>query len=255
MRRSRAVLGMSLVAALLVSCTAIGDAPTPASESPVEAAQPTAKPQRVPQGLVASGTFRSTDGSTTGAVDVVVNRHLVELVLRDLETNHERLGVHAPLRDPEADPCMDGHAFWFGDIVDGTRTDPVAMPLSLGRGDPTLVSEIALTTFTQADGSSHCIHLVVARAPLVWTFGPLRPYLDSLVDGGIRGGARGELVTDATGRPVAYTVAPNDLLPEVAGRFGITLDDVFYLNPTRGGSYENPMLYVDEVLNLDLRER
>ncbi len=45
---------MSLVAVLLVSCTAIGEAPTLATESPVAAvqatAQPTAKPQRIPPG-------------------------------------------------------------------------------------------------------------------------------------------------------------------------------------------------------------
>ncbi len=259
MTRSRAVLGMSLVAVLLVSCSALGDAPARATESPVATALPTAlptaKPQRIPQGLVASGTFHSTDGTTTGAVDVVVTGHLAELVLRDLVSTHERLGVRAPLRDSEGDPCVDSHAFAFTDIVAGTPTDPLIMPLSLGRGDPTFISEIVLTTMTQADGSSHCINLVVARAPLVWTFGPLRPYLDTLVDDGIRGGASGEVVFDATGRPVTYTVAPNDLLPEVAGRFGITVDDVFYLNPARGPSPQDPMLYVDEVLNLNLRER
>jgi len=94
---------------------------------------------------------------------------------------------------------------------------------------------------------------VVARARLVWTFGPLRPYLGTLVDGGTRSGAGGKVVIDATGRPVAYTVAPNDLLPEVAGRLGITPDDAFYLNPARLS--EDPMLQVDEVLNLNLRAR
>ena len=59
----------------------------------------------------------------------------------------------------------------------------------------------------------------------------LRPYLDTFVDRGTRSGAGGEVVIDATGRPVAYTVAPNDLLPEVDGRFAITPDDASYLNP------------------------
>ena len=131
------------------------------------------------------------------------------------------------------------------------------MPLSLGAGDPTFIKEIVLTTFKEADGRSDCINKVVARARLVWTFGPLRPYLDTLVDGGTRSGAGGEVVMDATGRPVAYTVAPNDLLPEVAGRFGMTPDDAFYLNPARARSpgWADPMLYADEVLNLNLRAR
>jgi hypothetical protein len=121
--------------------------------------------------------------------------------------------------------------------------------------DPTFVSEIDLTTFKQADGSNDCINKVIARAPLVWTFGPLRPYLRTLLDSGTRSGAAGEVVIDATGRPVAYKVAANDLLPKVAGRFGITPDDAFYLNPARAGSPESPELFANEVLNLNLRAR
>ncbi|HYO17732.1 MAG TPA: hypothetical protein VES02_03570, partial [Dermatophilaceae bacterium] len=189
---------------------------------------------------------------------------LAKLVLRDLVSTHKQLGVRAPFGDSEADPCVDSEAFAFADIVAGTPTDQLVLPLSFGWGDPTFISEVALTTsatlgsdggFKQADGSSDCINQVVARALLVWTFGPLRPYLNTLVDGGTRSGAGGKAVADATGRPVAYTVAPNDLLPEVAGRFGITPDDAFYLNPSRAGSPEYPELYVNEVLNLSLRAR
>lgn len=258
------MVGMSFVAALLVSCSAPSDASAGATASVVATAQPTATAQPIPEGVVASGVFKPADGSTTGTVDVIVKGDLAELVLHDLVSTHEQLGVRAPLNEArrrsghsEADPCMDSNALAFADIVAGTPTDPLTMLLSFGSGDPTFISEIVLTTFKEADGSSDCINKVVARARLVWTFGPLRPYLDTLVDGGTRSGAGGEVVVDATGRPVAYTVASNDLLPEVAGRFGITPDDALYLNPARGGSpeYPNPMLYADEVLNLNLRAR
>jgi hypothetical protein len=254
---------MSCVAALLVSCSAPGDASAGGTASVVATAQPTAEAQPIPEGVVASGAFNPADGSTTGTIDVVVKEDHAELVLRDLVSTHERLGVRAPFGGSEADPCMDSDAFAFADIVAGTPTDPLILPLSFAHGDPTFISEIALTTsaalgsdgvFKQADGSSDCINHVVARARLVWTFGPLRPYLDTLVDGGTRSGAGGEVVIDATGRPVAYTVAPHDLPSEVAGRFAITPDDAFYLNPARGGA-EYPMLYENEVLNLNLRAR
>jgi hypothetical protein len=255
---------MAFVAALLVSCSALGDAAAGGAASVVATAQPTTEARPIPEGVVASGAFNTADGSTTGTVDVVVTGDLAELVLRDLVSTHELLGVRAPFGHSKADRCMDGDAFAFAEIVAGRPTDPLILPLSFGRGDPTFISEIALTTsaalgsdgvFKQADGSSDCINQVVARAPLVWTFGPLRPYLDTLVDGGTRSGAGGEVVIDATGRPVAYTVAPNDLLPEVAGRFGITPDDAFYLNPARAGSPEYPVLYASEVLNLNLHAR
>ncbi|HET7739406.1 MAG TPA: hypothetical protein VFL67_02005, partial [Mycobacterium sp.] len=158
---------------------------------------------------------------------------LAKLELHDLVSTHRRLGVRAPFGNPRTGPCVDGAAFAFADIVAGTPTDPLVMPLSLGRGDPSFISEIALTTFRRPDDSNECINKVVARAPLRWTFDPLHPDLDTLVDGGPHGGAGGKVVVDASGRPVAYTVAPNDLLPEVAGRFSIRPDDVFYLNPAR----------------------
>jgi hypothetical protein len=257
-------MGTSFLAALLVSCSAPGDASAGGTAPVVATAQPTPKAQPIAEGVVASGAFKAVDGSTRGTVDVVVKGNDAELVLRDLVSTHKRLGVRAPFGGSAADPCLDSAAFAFADIVEGAPTDPLILPLSFGRGDPTFISEITLTTsaslgsdgvFKQADGSSGCINHVVARAPLVWTSGPLRPYLSTLVDGGTRSGAGGKVVIDATGRPVAYTVAPNDLLPEVAGRFGITPDDAFYLNPARAGSPEYPMLYVNEVLNLNLRAR
>ena len=262
--------GVSFVAALLVSCSAPGDASAGGTASvvaiaqPTATARPTAEAQPIPEGVVATGAFNTADGSTTGTVDVVVKGDLAELVLHDFVSTHKRLGVRAPFGASEADPCVDGAAFAFADIVAGTPTDPLILPLWFPWSDPTFISEIALTTsatigsdggFKQADGSTDCINQVVARAPLVWTFGPLRPYLDTLKDQGTRSGAGGKVVIDATGRPVAYTVAPNDLLPEVAGRFGITPDDAFYLNPARAGSPEYPTLDVNEVLNLNLRAR
>ncbi|WP_227497358.1 LysM peptidoglycan-binding domain-containing protein [Planctomonas psychrotolerans] len=76
-----------------------------------------------------------------------------------------------------------------------------------------------------------------------------------MIDAGSGGGANGQVVTDEAGRPVAYTVAPGDLLAEVAGRFGMYSDDLFHLNPARSPSPEDPVLYVGEALNLDLRKR
>jgi hypothetical protein len=68
--------------------------------SVVVTAQPTAEAQPIPEGVVASGAFNSADGSTTGTVDVVVTGNLAELVLRDLVSTHERLGVRARFGGP-----------------------------------------------------------------------------------------------------------------------------------------------------------
>ena len=55
--------------------------------------------------------------------------------------------------------------------------------------------------------------------------------------------------------PVTYVVAPDDLIDEVASRFGITRDDVFYLNPARLPSPMSETLRVGEVLNLSVERR
>jgi LysM repeat protein len=53
--------------------------------------------------------------------------------------------------------------------------------------------------------------------------------------------------------PTSYTVARNDLAEDVAARFGMTADDLFYLNPFRFPSDE--ILRVGEELNLTVAAR
>ena len=208
----------------------------------------------MPEGVVASGVFSSVDGSTTGAVDVVVSGEVAEVVLRNFATTHDRLAVSAPLGRAVQARCVDGESFALGDVVPGARPDPLILPLSSGRGDPSFLTEVVVAMHTPPGDSGECINQVVAAAPLTWTFDPRRPFLAALLDGGARAGASGEPVVDGAGRPVAYVAAPDDSFPGVADRFGIRVDDVLYLNPARAHA-EDPLLYVGEELNLDLRAR
>ena len=152
----------------------------------------------IPQGVVGSGTFHPADGSTTGTVDIVVTGEFAKLVLRDLKSTHKRLGVRAPFRHPQTGPCADGAGFAFADIVAGTPA-PLILDLSLGRGDPTFIREVALTTFMPADDSTECINKVVARVPLGGPF-VLRSYLDTLVDDGTRGRRARKAMGHTSGR-------------------------------------------------------
>jgi len=52
-------------------------------------------------------------------------------------------------------------------------------------------------------------------------------------------------------RPVSYTVARGDVLAAIADRFGVTVDDLGYLNPFRGTG----MAIADEIINLDRHNR
>ncbi|KQP97655.1 MULTISPECIES: LysM peptidoglycan-binding domain-containing protein [unclassified Rathayibacter] len=121
--------------------------------------------------------------------------------------------------------------------------------LSTFDDDPTAIDQLVLTTSTFADPD--CAADVLAIADIDWSIDPQRPDLVA-VDSGPRAAAQGE-VSIADGQPTAYTVAPNDLVPDVAARLGLDADDLLYLNPLRGHS--NEMLIVGEELNLTLAGR
>jgi LysM repeat protein len=78
----------------------------------------------------------------------------------------------------------------------------------------------------------------------------MRPNLH-VVDSGIRTGGTG-VVTMVDGKPASYAVAPDDVMKAIAERFGITVDDILYLNPTRMGG---TMALAGETLNLSKKLR
>ncbi|MEN0084186.1 MAG: LysM domain-containing protein [Leifsonia sp.] len=72
------------------------------------------------------------------------------------------------------------------------------------------------------------------------------------VDGGARAGATGRVPdTTASGAPARYVVAAGDTFDGVAQRFGITSQDLLWLNPS-GRAYDGALnLLQDQSLNLD----
>ncbi|MGO4595073.1 hypothetical protein AB4Z18_14755 [Leifsonia sp. 2TAF2] len=92
---------------------------------------------------------------------------------------------------------------------------------------------------------------VYAAAPITWTIPDFYPGL-TLKDSGPRPFARGTVIS-YEGQPAGYTVWGNDNSQAVAARFGITLDQLFYLNPQlrRGDT----TLLRDTRLNLSVAYR
>jgi len=247
-RRSRAVVGLvaSLAAAALIAALA-GCAPsTPARLS----------------GVVATGTIRSVTGAPkiTGKVTVTA----VAKSQSFLVTVHKTSGTTGPLWGinltsrviAPSDKCAPGGlTFGAGSM---TRKSTVKLVLpgkkygGAGWENPSFLHDMDITD-TSKNPTPSCINSLAAYAPLKWTIGDIRPDI-SVVDHGKRAGAEGTPVT-VKGKPWTYQVVADDNLSSIAQRFGITVQDLFYLNPARSPSPEDPVAYTGETLNLSKANR
>jgi hypothetical protein len=134
--------------------------------------------------------------------------------------------------------------FAAGDVSSLDGKDLVlASADSFRRGDPSYFKDFVL--LDPAAATPGCLSAIAAVAPIRWTMPDMNPGF-FVYDTGATDGARG-VTTMAGGRPSSYTVVQDDLLPQIAARFGITVDDLLWLNPTRE---EGSGAQVDEVLNL-----
>ncbi|WP_197059354.1 LysM domain-containing protein [Cryobacterium sp. MLB-32] len=128
--------------------------------------------------------------------------------------------------------CLaDMYSFSFGNL----STDSDQTGLSLGgrefsHGDPSyfLTAVIVASTpgTTDPDG---CVLTPRAIGTITWDVPDTRPGLLA-VDSGTRFGAGGATAT-ADGAPLSYGAVAGDTLNDIADRFGITLDDLGFLNP------------------------
>lgn len=203
-------------------------------------------------GVVATGAFESSDGSTSGRVEVRLRDGLAMVVFIDVESTHAEVGVEASLVSRENDPCTDGRGLSWGQADSGSLTIR-ELSADLVENDLTAYDEIDLTVLT--DASSPCVNTIIARAPLTWALPYARPWLETVLDGGEREGATGTAAGQG-GRIVSYTVAAGDSMDAVSQRFGLTTEDLSYLNLLRAPRPdEDDLLKAGETLNLDIRDR
>ena len=233
--------------AVPVSVAADDPAPTPAPTPVVLDAGVT----------VATGELHSTDSLSSGHVTVVSSGDgYFDLVIDDFSSPITSIGVNMAT-EPFSEELyceVTQVIYGFGNVEPASR---IVMPMDFGgfelMDDPSFFDTLLLV-INEADAPrTGCFYPVFASTDLVWTMPDVRPDIQ-VVDSGPTGGATGAVDMDGD-RPVSYSVAPGDVMEEIAGRFGISVADIFWLSPTRRPNQQDPQAYAYEVLNLDKAAR
>ena len=196
-----------------------------------------------PEGVVATGAFVSGDPTIGGSIAITSDGSDFFVDLSQAELS----GMEHPLIGLADAVLAVGDC--LGESAQATMENTEELPFLHGgfEGDPSFFSTAVIVEYDSA--TADCNRRIIAAAPLVWTMPDLRPDL-VVTDRGESAGANGVLDA-ANGRPHTYATAAGDNLEAIATRFGITIDELNWLNPCRPGVYTRSEAYAGEVLNLD----
>ncbi|MEO8528169.1 MAG: hypothetical protein ABI435_03750 [Pseudolysinimonas sp.] len=245
MIRVRAVPPFVVLAVLLAGCTS----PPPAVEPTVDG--PVARvPVEIPDGVVATGDILLADGSVFGTATLSWEAGALKTSIPDLTSLLGDEQSIVAFADSDVSFAMCGtDNLWQIGLGDPAAMDSAPMPESAG--DPSYLRYLLVMPYWRDGGS--CPEPIVGLARLDWTIPDTRPWLDP-IDSGRTGGAQGGVLA-GDDRPIAYRTASGDVWAEIAARFGITSDDLTFLNPQRPGGSVPETAYADQILNLDPTNR
>jgi hypothetical protein len=203
--------------------------------------------------VVATGELASSDGKTSGRIVVTASADgNFDVTMSDFRTSTAgdlELEL-SPVPFNSAVKCFAdmGLRIALNKVSSGTYL--LAGAVDSIQGDPTFLDSVLVTQPAMPAANGECLNPVVASASLTWTMPDMRPSL-VVVDSGIRSGATG-VAAIVDGEAASYVVASDDVMEAIAQRFGITVDDILYLNPTRMGG---KMALAGETLNLSKKLR
>lgn len=129
-------------------------------------------------------------------------------------------------------------------VPDQTFTTPRRGHGGFQSSDPSYLRSAVL--WAAPEGAPVGLGSVVASAPLTWELPQAFPGLQ-VVDHGSSEGARGLAGSNESGSPLTYRVASGDAADAIAARFGITIDELRWLNPDRE---PGRFILADSTLNL-----
>lgn len=229
----------------------IGARPSPASTERASISEPTHTPFL---GVMATGRLESADGTTVGTVTITAESKKTVVTLsgyRPASTSSLQFFI-SPYS--AINPCpADRFSLDSGALSDRSTqkwVTPDGIPGNFYDNDPTFLKTAVIGESEGSVPDSHgCVVSPEAVAQLTWMMPATHESLDA-EDSGPRPDAMGSSFMEDE-KLVTYTVASGDTVSEIAARFGITVGDLYYLNPYDA----SPDIEAGEVLNLSRADR
>jgi hypothetical protein len=224
-----------------------------------------AKPLAVPDGVVGTGTLTSWNGKTTGTLRVIAKSGHFDFVLSSFSTDFTGESLFVLADQPvTVSQCGENNLWQIGlTTKQNNAIEPTMHFLDLPNdggewSDPTFFQYFGFLQYgaVGSDGNVElvrgCQQPIVALTKITWTMKTIYPRL-TVHDRGRAAGAEGA-VTSKNGKPFTYVTAQDDTWLAIARRFGVTSDELRYLNPIRHPD-AIAEAYLDQVLNLDPANR
>jgi len=257
-------------AAIVVLIVTIGSAVTgcavPQAITEVQSPQLKSSPAKpdvtadVPDGIVATGHLVTPSGEQTGSVVITHDgaKFVANLVGFSTDVTDQKSVSFSPDVLAPADCVSNRYVLSWAD-GDTLPENTMEVGLLGDSGDPSYLRSVVVNRYPigknlVSQSTPDCYEPTIATAVLTWTLPDMRPGLGPIVDGGPDAAALG-IPTDEGETTVSYRTAAGDTLRAIARRFGVSTDDLTYLNPRRPGVYDPDTAYTDEVLNLDKERR
>jgi hypothetical protein len=230
----------------------------PATPGPVSAAFPSPTITPIPRGtVVASGDVASPKGSIHFHYAVVANGDNTYSAQYSGFTSTVPVPISVTLLNvaPHVGDGLTYHGVGDHQLGGPTTTAAPASSAVLNSAGPPsyLVALVTYSSATSTDGVPVELgpNKVLAVNSVLWTI-PVRQTNVHPSDGGARAYALGKVTaTTATGAPRRYLVAPGDITAVVAQRFGISVEDLIWLNANLEVFGDQQYLYEGTTLNLD----
>ncbi|WP_022901241.1 LysM peptidoglycan-binding domain-containing protein [Humibacter albus] len=229
----------------------------PATPDPADASQPAPTLTPVPAGtVVAEGDVASPKGSIHFHYRVAANGDNTYTAQYSNFTSTVPVPVSVTLLD--VPPKVGDGLTWHGvgdHQLGGPTTSPASSSASLGSEDEPsyLTSLVTYSSAASFDGVPVELgpNKVLAVDTVQWNV-PVRQSNVHPVDGGTRTYAAGTVTaTTSSGAPKSYRIAPGDITSFVAKRFGISVQDLIWLNTNLQVFGDQQYLYAGTTLNLD----